>query len=331
MPEPNIPLAPSDLSLIHRYTKDDDSRCCLISVTRFSNGQKNLYDINAAHVAGTDNPTCKTIAEAIVRYKPQAMVIESTNDKGFSADTPMSTAVYADSLARAHNIKVIAGEPSDSAVLDAMLDKGYSAKDVMAFYMLRSIPQGKRNGTIVDEESFARVAKNMLDMCFAGYKGEKITLPEFKAWYEAHKADNKGFLGIEISDIAPDASPDATYFQKLSAQAGIIRDRHIIGTIANALNAYDNVLVVYGGAHLVQSQPVFEQMFGSKGETIQLVPDGRETVWTNKVNPDAKPGKQKEKLKFAAKVTVALLGMAAAFFLRLLPKLQRICRKASQF
>jgi len=274
MTEDNALFSP-DFSLIHRYNKDDElaSRSRPTAVTHFARGGKNLYYINASHVTDTNNPTCKTIEETIKRYKPQAIVIESVATKGFSKDTKTSETTYAYSLAKANNIDLVAGEPPDSVVLDAMMAKGYSAKDVMAFYLLRRLPQDRREGTVFDDDSFAKNAELWLNRCFPDYPGEKITVTEFKGWYDKHKVNNKSFLDIEVSDVAPDASPDAAYFQKIASDTVTIRDTHTVGKIADTMKTHDNVLVVYGGAHLTDLRPVLEQMFTHKGETIQLAPD----------------------------------------------------------
>ena len=72
----------------------------------------------------------------------------------------------------------------------------------------------------------------------------------------------KSYLQVTSEDLAPYATPWATYFQTLSAAVDNVRERSINLQISKMLKTYDRVLVVYGSAHLMKSRPVYEQWFG---------------------------------------------------------------------
>ena len=70
-------------------------------------------------------------------------------------------------------------------------------------------------------------------------------------------------------------TPDASYFNKLGYAMGQIRDKNIVATIGDAIAKHNKVLVVYGSYHHFVAKPVFEKMFGEKGEIVQLISDSK--------------------------------------------------------
>ena len=250
-----------DLSRIVSYTLADD-KPKPTTIRCYSNGQKNLFYINASHVRGTDNSTCAKIEEAISYLKPQRVVIEASNNQPINEGSEVA---FANTLAAQHHIPVVRAEPSDKDVFDNIGVKGYTAKDVMALYLLRSIPQSRQQGHIMDEPHFAERARQLLSghPAFAHIPAsERLTYEEFKANYAPQLGKN--FLEATTNDFAPFEHAGATYFQKLNAAVGWIREAHIDTTIGNTINEVgaDNVLVVYGGAHRTISEPVWEHALG---------------------------------------------------------------------
>ncbi len=275
-----------DLSLIHPYTREDSEKYTPVVFHHFHNGKKDLYYMASTHVSGINNPTCKTVELAIDKYKPQVVVVEGLpTEEGFSPESFLEgikkemagshitsgEPPYVAYLAQQRNIPFIGGEPADTALFKAMEERGYPAKDVMAFYVLHWVPQDKREGLPMDESSFAERSKHRLSEY--SHNGETLIYEEFKAWYEKHKTGNKHYLDIGIEDIIPYSSPGANYFQKLNSHTGILRDQNVLNTISSLLAHNDRVMVVYGNGHIVRSRPVLENMFQDKGEVIQLVPD----------------------------------------------------------
>ena len=144
-----------------------------------------------------------------------------------------------------------------------MKTEGYSAKESMAFCLLRQIPQERRVGHPMDEEHFAERAMHFLTWAFAHTpQSERLSLSEFETWYRAHRTCEKHFLEISANDLAPYAAPAGDYFQRLNHRLGMVRERHLDSLIADSLTLRDRVLVVYGDGHLVQSRAVFEKMLG---------------------------------------------------------------------
>ena len=277
----------ADLSLIRDYTPQDKLVWRPVVVNHFQRGGKSLYYINARHVAEIDNPTCDTVREAIGVYKPQLVIIEGfPTECGVSPDFFIDYANreatrnfadgesgYAAFLAHQNRIPFLGGEPLTIQICSVMEKEGYSAKDIMAFYLLRQIPQDRREGKAMDEAHFAERALRYLPQAFEHIpQQERLTLPEFEAWYAIHGSDGKHFLKTSADDLAPYASPVGNYFQQLNHRLGLVREQHLDTLIAESLANSDRVLVVYGDGHLVQSRAVFEKMLGP-GKSIALVKD----------------------------------------------------------
>jgi hypothetical protein len=268
-----------DLSRIVSYTLADNKQKPT-TIRCYSNGKKNLFYINASHVRGTDNSTCAKIEEAISYLKPQRVVIEACNNQPINEGSEVA---FANTLAAQHHIPVVRAEPSDKVVFDNMGMKGYPAKDVMARYLLRSIPQGRQQGHVMDEPHFAERARHFLahHPAFEHIPAsEKLTYEEFKSQY-APRLD-KDFLEAATNDFAPFEHEGATYFQKLNAAVGWIREAHIVTTIGNTINEVgaDNVLVVYGGAHRTISEPVWEHALG-KGIDVSPIQEATGIPYRN--------------------------------------------------
>lgn len=269
-----------NLAKMAPYTSANDAPKPTTIRSYSGNGKELLY-INGSHVSDIDNPTptqketLDRVREAIEEHKPKAVVIEAK--KG----TPLSgEQAYTAQLAAQNGIPVVRAEPDDKAIFDGMRDSGYSTKDLMALYTLRQVAQdrtrkdGKGQPLKMDEESVAqRIRERLADdrelSSFRGIPaGERLTYEEFKAVY-APKLGGKDYKEATPEDFKPISSPDATYFQRLSAELTPVRERAIDKTIADTLNGQgtDTVLVVYGGAHRTISEPVWEAALG-KGKDI---------------------------------------------------------------
>jgi hypothetical protein len=273
-----------DLSLIRGYTPEDDLAQRPVVVTHFQRDQKSFYYLNAHHVTGIENTTCHTVRQAIRAFKPQLVIVEGLpTEAGPSPNFYIDYAnrqaarsfvsgepAYAAFLAHQNHIPFVGGEPTHTAIVTSMEREGYSVKDIMAFYLLRALPQERREGKPINEAHFAEWSAHYLQQYFSYMpQQERLTIDEFKAWYDSHKADSKHFLEISTGDFAPYASPVGNYFQEFSHRLSRIRDGHLCTLIAEVLSSHDRVLVVYGDGHLVKTHRVFEKMLG-QGAIIQL-------------------------------------------------------------
>lgn len=245
-------------------------------LARFSKGRKSLSFVAAAHQLGLDSPTFKTVEEAFRLSDPQLVVLEGLPTRagpspasfgayaekhaadGFAREGEL---VYAAHLCLARGTPFLGGEPGDAAMYEDMRRRGYATKDLMAFELLRSIPVWRQRGTL-EGDDFSRQADAYLrdPAWFSVPDEERLTFAEFPEWYRAHGDLGKPFLQVEAEDLAPVRS--GNYFEKLSAELGVLRDRGLVAALAEGLDVYDRVLAVYGGAHLATTRGVLETVFG---------------------------------------------------------------------
>lgn len=108
------------------------------TIRRYSNGSKQLYYINASHGPREDAPeTHERIREAIELLKPDRIILEGTphiatllplNTKG------MNEVDHAVALANKYKIPIVWGEPPEHETIAHLNSRGFSNKDVMAYY-----------------------------------------------------------------------------------------------------------------------------------------------------------------------------------------------------
>lgn len=281
-----------DLSLIRDYTRglQDEEPFRGAYIAHFHQGEHQLYYVAATHERGPENDTFKTIRAVMQQAKPQAVIVEGLEtERGISPAfyrqhaerhaamhfTACAEPEYAAHQAMQAGVPFIGGEPSDTQLFAQMEAKGYYTKDVAAFYLLRNIPRWVKHDGIT-AENFDAKAQDYLDHLRVYVEqptppDQRLSVAEFKAWYAEHNdCPERSYLQVDTQHLAPVRSQFASYFERMSADTGEIRERHLDTQIADAVSTYGTVLVVYGGGHLVQSRKVFERMFGMGAECMQV-------------------------------------------------------------
>ena len=161
-------VAPTtDTSLIRSYTFDLENQKHLDApyVARFHHDGKLLPYVASEHVSAEkypnllDHPTLKTIETLFADYKPEVVIVE-----GFDTGTELSPKsilkkadeceqskyrgcgeyFYAINMARKIGAAYITGEPKNIEIRIQIIREGYTAHDLLGFYLVRQIPQYKR-------------------------------------------------------------------------------------------------------------------------------------------------------------------------------------------
>ncbi len=272
-----------DLSLIRPYTRQLQSQSPYRApyVTIFEKGQKTLVYVAAAHQQGIESATARTIKMAFAEAKPQVVLIEGLDiDHGISPkffqdlvlrDEPSQFKNSGENLIAAlfamrANIPFLGAEPSNRDVYPALAAKGYAESDVTAFIILRNVPYWVRRDNVNDSSLDARI-QNFIDnwryYALTQVPREKRLTPgQFRDWFARHRPAGMSLMSITSNDLAPISTPDATWFQTMSALMDDVREQSIDRQIARLIHDYDRVFVVYGEAHLMKSRPVFEKILG---------------------------------------------------------------------
>lgn len=282
-------LPKPDLSLLRDIGSHDFKKVGGAHLDHYSTAGKDLYYIGTLHGKDFENKSHEIIGQAMRKYPPQIAVIEGLEtargispDLGFDPKKPSDMQrfmfrseenIHTAEYLRHKKIPFIGGEPTTEEIFKKLVENGYSQKDGMALHLLRSVSIWNRSGNL-NKQHFPEQANAFLNSKLFDFvpKENKLTVDEFKAWYDAHKAElgNKDVFQVTATDTNPN-NVDPNYFQKMSAVMDRARDENLLKVISEALEKNDKVLVVYGNAHQYKSAPVFENMFAQKPATERLI------------------------------------------------------------
>ncbi len=246
-------------------------------ISTFKKGDKELIYIAVEHANSLQSKTFKTIKDVITKEKPRFIVLEGFSNKDeinpqwfldYSDKCEKSQfkncgePAYAAMLADRETIPFAGGEPTDIEVFNDLVSHGFFHIDAVSFYLLRQIPQLKRQHKL-KRDNFNNQAQRYLNH-FSSDFGQKdfIRFEEFEKWFTRHSKSQKNYLEITSQDVAPIKNQDSTFFNKISATISLTREKFLNQVIETKLNEYSKVLVIYGGGHLVKSRKVYEKYFG---------------------------------------------------------------------
>lgn len=262
-------------------------------VAEFSAEGKQLHYIAAKHtlvkrdtegnvISKTPNPTLDLIDEQLRYFKPDFIIVEREEkicsgapsidigkvDAEGHEKTIHSESEYAEYRAIKNGISYQGAELSDSVLADGMEKLGYQRSDVLYFYALHFIPHLTEDAKKpISEEELKSHINRYLNRWSGEYglpEGENHNYDSMKRWFEDHNTNSDLTLGgVKTWSFAPLRGENATFFQKMGADTGDIREAHLNNTIQEALNKHDKVMVVYGAGHLAQSLPVYKAAMGA--------------------------------------------------------------------
>ena len=245
-------------------------------LARFRKDGKDLYFVAADHAVNINaNEDTFKLIDTVINGKTKLVILE-----GLSSDHGISPSFYLDYAKQVGNEKnedayaafkaaesgasFTGGEIPAGEILQRAKDLGYSQKEIMAFYILRSAPYWRQAG--VDETHFDEQAAGYLENgeeFKAIPSKDRLTVAEFKEWYKKNNdMPDRPFLQINAQQMNPSSSPNASYFQRMSEKIETLRGPYLLGQIETALSKYDNVVVVYGYGHFFQSYEALEKKLG---------------------------------------------------------------------
>lgn len=167
--------------------------------------------------------------------------------------------------ARRQGATLIGGEADDAEIKRQMFAQGFTGEDLLGFYVMRAIPQwiGERKITGADDGRLSALVERSLKYNRAALALPLTTLPRYSdwaAWYRAStgKPINSSFQTEEVGPLT-----DGDYrTNKVSFAISRARDTYLHNLIINHLNKRENVLVVFGGSHLMIHRPALDRVLG---------------------------------------------------------------------
>jgi hypothetical protein len=248
-------------------------------IARFNKNRKKLSYIAAFHVTNLKNDTINNIKNEFASLLPQIIIVEGIPSENGISPADIVTQFknmkkienersFTIRLALQTNIPFIGAEPSFKFEKAYFLNNSYDARDIANFYIIRQIGQWRRESSKPNYKKLVSKFSKHLKQILTLDNEELPTFEKVKKWYEEknQRAFDIKFI-IEESTI-PLNSDNALFTQRLAALSMKIRDANIVNTIADMLNKYDRVLVVYGLSHYRMQAKVLEKMFNSVPELI---------------------------------------------------------------
>lgn len=277
---------PLDPKLVRSYAFDLENLLSLDSpfYAEYNYQKKRLIIIAVDHIAAADypnlieHPTLKTIETVFNLLKPEVSVVEGVQDHSEQAKDSLlkkaesckkesyagdcGESFFAINKALETKTHFLSGEPTDRDVTKFVVESGYDKADLIGFYLLRKIPQWKRQ----NKNNKAEI-ENLATEQLERYRNRidpniSFSMKEFKAWYSTKVKSPKNYYDITNTDAAPNGGPDATFLQKISNRVTFARDLSLLNKIESSLSSYNRVLVVYGGSHFINIEPALTKALG---------------------------------------------------------------------
>jgi hypothetical protein len=272
---PRVP--PEELVIPYSYELEETQPARPPFLAHFEKDRRSLWYVASVH--GCDAETFRLVDAVLSEHRVRSVIIEGypalkgTNPpdftrhfqewaaKGFceGGGEPAYTAAHA----MDHGAPFVGGEPDEPAVVRAVLERGFSADDLLGYYVVRQLPQFRREGRLEGEgfePSFRHFVSAMGEKAGLG-DVTRFTPDRFREWYAAKQG--KAFDLATFEDREADPVTTGPYTtQKMGAIVGVERDRFIVQSIARHLAADLDVLVVYGGSHYPTQLPALESLVG---------------------------------------------------------------------
>ncbi len=244
-------------------------------VAEFSSRSYKLFYLAAHHENKTNSKTLELV-KLLIESKPiQAIIIEPISfaegispqfyidysRKGLNGDfVEGGESAWAVLKAQEKSIPFFGGEPTHQMIFEGLIQAGYTELDVIGFFLIRQIPQWKRQKQ-TDSVKLEEFAPDYIKNSCRKIRLKKCpTFFAVKKWYK--DINNKDLTSqVNKEDAAPYLD-SRIFTQRISGTIGRIRDMYTVDVIEKILVEYKTVLVIYGASHFMTTSPVFEKALG---------------------------------------------------------------------
>lgn len=165
-------------------------------------------------------------------------------------------------VALSGGLPVIGVEPAEPDILKAVLAQGETLEDLVGFYVVRQVPQWRRQrslNSITQKELFERF---VAAVCRDFAVPVAFNWSQFHTWYRQRNGRTFDWISLENNESAP-LTGGAYYTQRMAARVSRIRDEFMVTTLSRKLDRYHSILVVCGSAHLASQRPAWEALLGA--------------------------------------------------------------------
>ncbi len=242
-------------------------------------GDTRLFYFGSPHTGDPKNPLFKDIESAFNEVEPDIVFVEGVNIRGDrerfnerlkSASREeviehMGEPGYSLKLAAEKGIEWRSPEPIDEDLYNNLLDKGFSKDHILAWEVLHILPQYNR---LMKKEGFKDYVKGSIDRFKQATNWEGFDYSYDHAIKLAqeilgHTIDVENEAeALDYIDPIPweDKKDTQTIFNRIGEASSLFRDRKIVSDVANSLESYKRVFVVYGASHAVMQEPALRKL-----------------------------------------------------------------------
>lgn len=250
-------------------------------VVDFESGAKSLHYVAIEHSNEVSGPSISLLRRVMdarrfsvvvlegfsrsLGFSPRIVKEEAEKDaqgekSGFYRNGESTAAVL---TALQKKIPFVGAEPEETQIKEAISAAGYTMEDLFGLYVVRSVPQWRRDGTLTREtieETFARARPEFIERL--GMKAEQAPNYEgFLRWYERKNLRPFRVREVRAETTAP-FYEGALFTQRLAAVANQVRNVHILRVTEEMLNRYGRVLLVFSAGHFPVQRLALESMLG---------------------------------------------------------------------
>ncbi len=245
-------------------------------IATFKKDGQTLRYIGSQHSENPFSPAHQLIRQEFAKRRPDCVVVE-----GFVSEKHLNEIIgsqqkweehgqYGEHLltvfqARQNNIPIVRGDPSYAQEKDFFIEKGYSLEAVEYFFTLHSF-------AVYFNPTPSLSPDRLLHMRSVTIDGKEKSIE----WVTGCKEWVKKIYGEDYLPWSPQVLVDAfpaTPWELRQVRSGTpieemklallkFREHTIIARILGAMKEHKNVLVVFGGSHLLAATAEFEERFG---------------------------------------------------------------------
>lgn len=172
-------------------------------------------------------------------------------------------------LAADAGIDFVGGEPDERDIVAGIKGDGFTATDLVAFYVVRQIEQWKREQQISShDDPRLDTLIPLITQVMARDTGIPVadfapvsTAAGVATWYEQFNG-LRFKTGYRAEDAYPSGPDRKRRTNALSDAVSDMRDQHIVSVLNSALAQHGTVLIVYGNSHHTIAAPALVDAFG---------------------------------------------------------------------
>jgi hypothetical protein len=274
----SIEPATDQLALWTKELRDQQPDGAVASVYRAKQAQ--LIFVAAEHENRTESATFRMIEDAFANFDIDVVIVEGyPASKGRNPPRLMDYALeeaidgFQEGGESVPTIKgairekaqVWGGEPDDYEIKAQLITRGFSAEDVLGYYVLRVIPQWLREQKIehAGDPRLEKLVDEQLKYSRAALRLEESVMPSFSDWARWYRKLNGKPIDADFTTEEAGPLQNGPFASnQISAEISRARDAFLHEQVISFLRSGKTVLVVFGGSHLMIQRPALNAALG---------------------------------------------------------------------